>query len=78
MTTVLWSLHGSALALGDAVGRHGTAPYTISDSARTAGYTLVEVFPIRIHLEATGPRRHRQTIDFGLGLRLSPLGRSTS
>jgi hypothetical protein len=64
LTTSLWQLRGAALVLGRADGLHGTAPYDVSARARTAGYTLVEVFPLRMHIEAAGPRRYRETIDF--------------
>jgi len=64
LTTALWQLRGPALALGEADGLHGTAPHEISARARTEGYTLVEVFPLRMHLEAAGTRRYRETIDF--------------
>jgi hypothetical protein len=28
---------------------------------------MVEVFPHRIHIEDSGPRRYRETIDFDVG-----------
>jgi hypothetical protein len=64
LTTPLWQLRGAALALGTANGLHGTAPRELSAHARTQGYTVVEVFPLRMHLEAAGTRRYRETIDF--------------
>src|SRR3954453_8551820 len=64
LTSPLWQLRGAALALGGADGQRGTAPLDISTQARAAGYALVEVFPIRIHLESAGGRRYRETIDF--------------
>jgi len=64
LTTALWQLRGAALVLGAAAGLHGTAPREISGRARTEGHMLVEVFPFRMHIEAAGPRRYRETIDF--------------
>lgn len=64
LTSPLWQLRGAALALSEADGLQGTAPYDISAQAMAAGYTLVEVFPLRMHLEPDGRRRHRETIDF--------------
>jgi len=66
LTTPLWQLRCAALALSEACGLQGAAPYDISVQARAAGYTLVEVFPIRMHLEPFGRRRYRETIDFGV------------
>ena len=66
LTSPLWQLRGAALALSEAGGLQGTAPYDISAQARAAGYTLVEVFPIRMHLEPAGRRRYRETIDFSV------------
>jgi hypothetical protein len=64
LTSATWQLRGAALAIGDVAGGYGTAPDTLQARARVAGTTLVEVFPLRMHLEATGPRRYRETIDF--------------
>jgi hypothetical protein len=64
LTSTLWQLRGAALMIGDADGCHRTAPHDISLRAKTEGQTLVEVFPLRIHIEAGGPRRYRETIDF--------------
>jgi hypothetical protein len=66
LTSTLWQLRGAALALGESDGRHGTAPYDISAHASAAGYTLVEVFPFRMHFEPAGRRRYRETIDFAV------------
>ena len=66
LTCSLWQLRGAALALSKAAGLQGTAPYDVSAQARAAGYTLVEVFPIRMHLEPDGLRRYRETIDFSV------------
>jgi len=68
LTSSLWQLRGAALALAlsEAGGLQGTAPYDVSAQARAAGYTLVEVFPIRMHLEPDGLRRYRETIDFSV------------
>ena len=64
LTSTLWQLRGAALALGEAAGRHGTAPDAISARASDVGCTLVEVFSCRMHLEPAGWRRYRETIDF--------------
>jgi hypothetical protein len=64
LTTALWQVRGAALALGGADGRHGTAPPEISARAGIAGHTLVEVFPIRMQIEAAGNRKYCETIDF--------------
>ena len=66
LTSPLWQLRGAALELSEAGGLHGTAPYNIRTQARDAGYTLIEVFPIRMHLEPDGRRRYRETIDFSV------------
>lgn len=66
LTSSLWQLRGAALALREADGLQGTAPYDIVAQATVAGYTLVEVFPLRMHLEPDGRRRYRETIDFGV------------
>jgi hypothetical protein len=64
LTTALWHVRGAALALGAADGRHGTAPREISARASSEGRTLVEVFPLRMQIEAAGNRRYSETIDF--------------
>jgi hypothetical protein len=64
LTTALWQVRGAALVIGRADGLHGTAPHDVSRRAKMEGQTLVEVFPLRIHIEAAGPRRYRETIDF--------------
>jgi hypothetical protein len=64
LTTALWQLRGVALVIGGADGLHGTAPHDVSRCAKMAGHTLVEMFPLRIHIEPAGPRRYRETIDF--------------
>jgi hypothetical protein len=69
LTTRVWQLRGAALVLGGAGGRHGTAPHEIDARARIEGHTVVEVFPLRMHLEAAGPRRYRETIDFDIHAR---------
>jgi len=75
LTSTLWQLRGAALALGDAAGRQGTAPDAIRARAGDAGYTLVEVFPFRMHLEPAGRRRYRETIDFVVRIAEIPLAR---
>ena len=69
LTTALWQLRGAALVMGGADGLHGTVPHEISARARTEGNTVVEVFPLRMHLEAAGPRRFRETLDFDMHAR---------
>ncbi len=64
LTSTAWQLRGAALAIGEALGRHGAASDAIQARARAAGATLVEVFPLRMHLEPTGRRRYRETVDF--------------
>jgi hypothetical protein len=66
LTTSLWQLRGAALDLSESGGPHGAAPCEISAQARNAGYTLIEVFPLRMHLEPAGRRRYRETIDFSV------------
>jgi hypothetical protein len=66
LTSPFWQLRGAALNLSEAGGLHGTALHDISAQASAAGYTLVEVFPLRMHLEPDGRRRYRETIDFGV------------
>jgi len=66
LTGALWQLRAAALALGAVDGLHGTAPHEISARARTEGHALVEVFPIRMHIEPGRQRRYRETIDFYL------------
>jgi len=78
LTSTLWQLRGAALALGDAAGRQGTAPDAIRARAGDAGYTLVEVFPFRMHLEPAGRRRYRETIDFVVRIAEIPLARVRS
>jgi hypothetical protein len=64
LTSSLWQLRGAALGLSDASGLQRTAPSDISAHAKAAGYMLLEVFPLRMHLEPAGRRRYRETIDF--------------
>jgi hypothetical protein len=64
LTCTLWQLRGAALVIGRAGGCHGTAPDDLSTRARMDGHSLIEVFPLRMHIEATGPRPYRETIDF--------------
>lgn len=71
LTTTLWQVRGVGLALGGEHGPHGTLPHELSARARTEGYALVEVFPLRIHLEAAGQRQHRETIDFDMHAHLA-------
>ena len=69
LTTRLWQVRGAAL--GGENGLHGTVPHEISARASTEGHALVEVFPLRVHLEAVGSRRYRETIDFDMNARLT-------
>ena len=66
LTSPLWQLRGAALDLSEFDGPHGAAPFEISAQARNIGYTLIEVFPLRMHLEPAGGRRYRETIDFSV------------
>jgi hypothetical protein len=66
LTTELWQLRGVALAIGQAHGRHGTAPHEVRARAAAEGHTIIEVFPLRMHIEAAGARRYRETIDFDI------------
>jgi hypothetical protein len=68
LTSPLWQLRGAALALGEAGGMQGTAPDHIGAQARAAGYTLIELFPLRMDLEPAGRRRYRETIDFSVSI----------
>jgi hypothetical protein len=70
LTSALWQLRGAALALREGAELQGTAPQEVRLRARSTGHTLVEVFPLRMHLEAVGPRRYRETIDFDVRPRL--------
>lgn len=70
LTTQLWHLRGIALALGGPDGLRGTAPRTLSLHAQAQGYVLVEVFPLRMHIEATRQRPYPETIDFDSRSRL--------
>jgi hypothetical protein len=78
LTSSLWQLRGAALVLSEADGQQGTAPYDLSAQARAAGYTLVEVFPLRMQLEPTGRRRYRDTIDFTMRVSNQPPNRVPS
>jgi hypothetical protein len=78
LTSSLWQLRGAALALSDAAGLQGTAPADISAQAKAAGYTLVEVFPLRMDLEPAGRRRYRETVDFSMRLPDMPCNRAPS
>jgi hypothetical protein len=66
LTSTTWQLHGVALAIGEGAQPRGTVPDALQMRARAASMTLVEVFPLRMHIEAAGPRRYRETIDFDI------------
>ena len=66
LTSVPWQLRGIALVLGEAGGPRGTAPSELRAHAEREGLRLVEVFPVRMHLEIGGKRVYRETIDFNL------------
>ena len=51
---------------------------TLRERARDAGSTLVEVFPLRMHLEPAGRRRYRETIDFAVRILTLRLARCPS
>jgi hypothetical protein len=78
LTTALWQVRGAALALGEADGRHGTAPPEFGERASSAGHTLVEVFPLRMQIQAAGSRRYCETIDFDVCVRHASPARVTS
>jgi hypothetical protein len=78
LTSSFWQLRGAALSLSDVSGRQGTAPADISAHARAVGYTLLEVFPLRMHLEPAGRRRYRETIDFIARVSATSLSHATS
>src|SRR5689334_17409653 len=56
LTCSSWQLRGAALALGELAGLGGTASSAILAQARETGTTLVEIFPLRMHLEPLGRR----------------------
>src|SRR5689334_3398915 len=58
LTTALWQVRGAALVIGGVEGCHGTAPCDVRVRAKAEGYTLVELFLLRMHIEAAGPRRY--------------------
>jgi len=66
LTTALWQMRGVALLLDPADGRHGSIPHDIRAWAGTEDHTVVKVFPLRMHIEAAGRRRYRETIDFDI------------
>jgi hypothetical protein len=66
LTAPPWQVRGVALALGETDGLHRTVPHELLARAGAEGYTLIEVFPLRIHIEPTGSRRYRETIDFDI------------
>lgn len=64
LTTAAWQLRGAALVLNANAGRHGTVPANLRTRAQSEGYQLVEIFPLRMHVEPASNRRYRETIDF--------------
>jgi hypothetical protein len=66
LTAGLWQLRGAALAASESNGLRGSVPHALSASARMEGHVLVEIFPLRMQIEAAGRRRYRETIDFDI------------
>lgn len=66
LTTRRWQLRGAALVLEYRPTPYPATPADLSDWAHRNGAALVEVFPLRIHIEPYGKHRHRETIDFGI------------
>jgi hypothetical protein len=66
LTSPGWQLRGAALVLREGNQLHGSVPREVDVRARWNGCTPVEVFPVRLHLEAAGLRRYRETIDFDM------------
>ena len=66
LTSLRWQLRGAALALREGEQVRGSLPPEINSRAHRNGWTPVEVFPLRMHLEAAGLRRYRETIDFDM------------
>jgi hypothetical protein len=66
LTTPLWQLRGVPLLLNETQELQNTAPGELRKQAVIQGYTVVEVFPLRMHIEATDQRPYRETIDFVL------------
>lgn len=66
LTTSHWQVRGAGLALVDEDGRYGTAPQVLRNRAGEAGQTVVEVFPLRMHIAAGHHRRYCETIDFDI------------
>lgn len=64
LTAPLWQLRGIPLLLDATQQMHNTAPSELRRQARTQGYTIVELFPLRMHIEAANQRPYRETIDF--------------
>jgi hypothetical protein len=78
LTSPRWQLRGAALALQEGDQLRGSVPEEVSLRARSTGCTPVEVFPLRMHLEAAGPRRYRETIDFDVRSRLGARSAQTT
>lgn len=70
LTSLCWQLRGAAVVVSEGGELYGSVPQEIGLRARSTGCTPVEVFPLRIHLEAAGSRRYRETIDFDMRPRL--------
>jgi hypothetical protein len=70
LTSPFWQLRGAALALWEGDQLLGSVPQEVDLRARFTGCMPVEMFPLRMHLEATSSRRYRETIDFDVSPRL--------
>jgi hypothetical protein len=66
LAIALRQLRGAALVIGGVDGCHGTGPRDVSVRAKREGYTLVKVFRLRMHIEAAGPSRYCETVDFAV------------
>ena len=66
LTTTDWQLRGMALALQQQDGYRGTAPNELIARASAEGQVVIEIFPLRMHIEAIAGRWYRETIDFDL------------
>jgi hypothetical protein len=78
LTAALWCLDGAALGFRTAADPYAIASRAMRDRTVPEGHTLVEVFPIRIHLEAAGERRYRETIDFDARAQIRELAQGPS
>jgi hypothetical protein len=71
LTSPCWQVRGLALGQGIATRQSGAARCELEALSAKLGTTIVEVFPLRIHLEVDEQRRHRETIDIAFEIRHS-------